>query len=103
MLMILVVGWIVWTAFFLVSEFGSRRSPSAIRPAIRWIWAGTMLIYGAVTFGVVAERYGWMRSHRAIGGVGLALVIAGPICIGVGVFKVRRRSHADRQKVSGSA
>jgi hypothetical protein len=103
MLLVTVGGWIAWAAFFIMSHFGPRPAPSAIRPAIRWICTGTMLIYASITLGMVADQYGWTRIHRTIGAVGLALDIAGLIGIGVGVFKVWRRSRTDRQKVNASA
>ena len=103
MLLIMVGGWIACTAFFLMSHFGPRRAPSAIRPAIGWIWTGTMPIYASVTLSIVAHQYGWTRIHRTIDVVGLALNAAGLICLGVGVFKVWRRSRTDRQKVNASA
>jgi hypothetical protein len=96
MLLIMVGAWIACTAFFLMSHFGPRRAPSAIRPAIRWIWTGTMLVYASVTPKMVADQYGWTRIHRTIDVVGLALDTAGLICLGVGVFKVWRRSRTDR-------
>jgi hypothetical protein len=103
MLLITVGGWVVWVAFFLLSHFGPRAAPPAFRPAIRWICAGAMLIYASFTLGVLTNQYGWTRFHRTTGAVGLALLIAGLTCIGVGLFKARRRSHADRQKVNASA
>jgi hypothetical protein len=49
MLLVIVGGWIVWVAFFLISHFGPRPAPVATRPAIRWIWAGIMLFYAPIT------------------------------------------------------
>jgi hypothetical protein len=62
-----------------------------------------MLICASATLDVVADQYGWTRIHRTIGAVGLALDMACLICIGVGRFKLWRRSDADRQKVNASA
>jgi hypothetical protein len=100
MLLITVGGWIAWAVFFLMSQFGPRRAPSAIRPAIRWIWAGAMLIYASVTLSMVAHQYGWTRIHRTIDVVGLAFDTVGLICIGAGLFKVRRSSRTGQQKVN---
>jgi len=103
MLQITVGGWAVWVAFFFLSHFGPRAAPPAFRPAIRWICAGAMLIYASFTLAVLGDQYGWTRFHRATGAVGLALLIAGLTCAGVGLVKARRRSHADRRKANASA
>jgi hypothetical protein len=102
MLLVTIGGWIVWVALFLMSHFGPRPAPVAIWPAIRWICAGFMLFYASITLALVAEQYDWTRIHRTVGAAGLVLDIPGLICIGVGLFKLRRRSRVDRQKAPAS-
>jgi hypothetical protein len=102
MLLVTISGWIVWAAFFLMSHFGPRAAPVAIRPAIRWIAAGSMFVYASGTVSLVAHQHDWTRIHRTVGVVELALAAAGLICTGVGLFKVRRRSRVDREQATAS-
>jgi hypothetical protein len=99
-LLVMAGGWIAWLAVSLMSHFGPRAAPAAIRPAIRWAATGWMLVYASITLGVVADHYGWTRIHRTVGGIGLALDAAGLICIGIGLSGMWRRARVNRQKVN---
>jgi len=95
-------GWIAWLAVFLMSHFGPRAAPPAIRPAIRWAATGCMLVYAAMTLGVVADHHGWGRIHRTVDVIGLALDAAGLVCIGIGLSSMWRRARVNRQQANVS-
>ncbi len=92
MTLLAVAGWIAWAAVLVLSHAGPRRAPVAVRPAIRWIWAGLGLFYaGATLMMIVGSDARAVRRAAAAGE--LALTAAGAACLAAGLFTMRRRSR----------
>jgi hypothetical protein len=102
MLLVMAAGWIGWLGILLMSHFGPRRAPLAIRPVIRWTATGCMLVYASITLAVAAYHYGWTRIHRTVDVIGLALDAAGLICIGIGLSRMWHRARVSRQQANAS-
>jgi hypothetical protein len=101
-LLVMAAGWIACLGILLMSHFGPRAAPAAIRPAIRWAATGWMLVYASITLSVAAYHYGWTRTHRTVDVIGLALDAAGLICIGIGLSRMWHRARVNRQQANVS-
>ncbi len=93
MVLLTVGGWIALAAVLVLSHAGPRAAPAAIRPEIRWIWAGLVLANADATLMMIIGN-GDRVAHRAGAAGGLVLITAGFVCLGVGLFKMRRRRQA---------
>jgi hypothetical protein len=97
-----VVGWSACATVLVLSQIGPRRATPQLRPALRWIFTGGLLICTGILISAIALDYGWTQIHRLTGGVDLLLMLAGLACQGVGAVAMRRSSRISHHDPSSA-
>jgi hypothetical protein len=101
MVLLAVTCWFLVAALLTLALLGyPRRAPAPVRPALRWMLTGGLLIETSAVLGLIAHEQDWTRIHHAVGAAELLLSLTGLACLGTATVSWRRRSSVTPDQAS---